>query len=188
MVHEKQAKPAKNRALMIRSYSHRQLILAEFDWPVQAALDENNRCVKMGQCIPWDNRRYLKPHGIRFAGKSLGRPKKVTEAKREELKRLKAQRSQEYLRRIPIEGRFGQGKGSYRLSHIRAKRVDTSVARINSIFLVMSLLLLLRGFFALMNKGAVMVRLLLLYVGERLFYRQQAQPAIDGVLYQATAC
>ena len=188
MVHEKKAKPAKNRAHMIRSYSHRQLTLAEFDWPVQAALDENNRWVKMGQCIPWDNRRYLKLHGIRFAGKSLGRPKKITEEKREELKRLKAQRRQEYLQRIPIEGRFDQGKAGYRLNYIRAKRVDTSVAWINSIFLVMNLLVLLRVFFALMNKGAVMVRLLLLHVGERLFYRQQAQPAIDGVLYQATAC
>ena len=44
------------------------------------------------------------------------------------------------------------------------------------------------GLFALMIKGAAMVRLLLLLVGERLFYRQQAQSAIDSVLNQATAC
>ena len=73
------------------------------------------------------NRRYLKGHGIRFAGKPLGRPKKVTEANREELKRLKAQRREEYLQRIPIEGKFGQGKNGYTLNYIRAKRADTSL-------------------------------------------------------------
>ena len=96
-----------------------------------------------------DNRRYLKRHGIRFAGKPLGRPKKVTESNREERKRLKAQRREEYLQRIPIEGKFGQGKNGYRLNYIRAKRADTSVAWINSIFLVMNLLILLRIFFGL---------------------------------------
>jgi len=152
MVHEEQARPAKYRALMVRSDSHRQLTLAELDWPFQTACGIRN------------NRRYLKFHGIRYAGKSLGRPKGFTEVKREELKRLKAQRRQEYLQRIPIESRFAQGKGGYRLNYIRAKRSDTSVAWINSIFLVMNLLVLLRAFFALMNKGAVMVRLLQLHV------------------------
>jgi len=100
-----------------------------------------------------DNRHYLKAHGIRFAGKPLGRPKKVTEENRETLKRLKAQRREEYLQRIPIEGKFGQGKNGYRLNYIRAKRADTSVAWINSIFLVMNLLILLRIFFALWKGG-----------------------------------
>ena len=96
-----------------------------------------------------DNRRYLKGRGIRFAGKPLGRPKQVTAANRDELKRFQAQRREEYLQRIPIEGKFGQGKNGYRLNYIRAKRADTSVAWINSIFLVMNLLILLRIFFAL---------------------------------------
>ena len=39
---------------MIRCHSHKQLSLAEFDWPFQSALDENNRWVKMSRCIPWD--------------------------------------------------------------------------------------------------------------------------------------
>jgi hypothetical protein len=94
------------------------------------------------------NRRYLKKHHIRFAGKPLGRPRKVTEANREELRRLKAQRRQDYLQRIPIEGKFGQGKNGYGLNYIRAKRADTSSAWINSIFLVMNLMILLRIFFA----------------------------------------
>ena len=40
---------------MIRHRNHKQLSIAEFDWPFQTALDENNRWVKMGQCIPWDD-------------------------------------------------------------------------------------------------------------------------------------
>jgi hypothetical protein len=69
------------------------------------------------------------------------------------LKQAKAQRRQDYLRRIPIEGKFGQGKNGYRLNNIRAKRADTSFAWINSIFLVMNLLVLARIFFAL-RKGS----------------------------------
>jgi hypothetical protein len=93
-----------------------------------------------------DNRRHLERLGIRFGGKPLGRPRQVTEANREELKRLKIQRREEYLQRIPIEGKFGQGKNGYRLNYIRAKRADTSSAWINSIFLVMNLLILLKVF------------------------------------------
>ena len=52
------------------------------------------------------------------------------------------------MQRIPIEGKFGQGKNGYRLNYIRAKRADTSSAWINSIFLVMNLLILLKVFFA----------------------------------------
>ena len=39
---------------MIRYQSRKQLTLAEFGWPFQNALDENNRWVKLAQCIPWD--------------------------------------------------------------------------------------------------------------------------------------
>ena len=131
------------------------------------------------------NRRYLKGHGIRFAGKPLGRPKKVTEANREELKRLKAQRREEYLQRIPIEGKFGQGKNGYRLNYIRAKRADTSFAWINSIFLVMNLLILLRIFFALSKRGFAVVRMSLLLVVERLVCYQLAHDTPRrGYLYQ----
>jgi IS5 family transposase len=65
------------------------------------------------------------------------------------MKRLKAQRRQEYRERIPIEGKFGQGKYGYRLNNIRARRADTSVAWINSIFLVMNLLVLVQVFIRL---------------------------------------
>lgn len=105
-----------------------------------------------------ENRRYLKDRGIRFAGKPLGRPRKVTEENRLELKRLAAQRREDYLQRIPIEGKFGQGKNGYRLNYIRAKRADTSAAWINSIFLVMNLLILLRVFCWLSNRVGYWIR------------------------------
>jgi len=97
------------------------------------------------------NRDYLKQRGIHFAGKPLGRPKQETDANRAQLKQAKAQRRQDYLRRIPIEGKFGQGKRGYQLNDIRAKRANTAFAWINSIFLVMNLLILARIFFAPRN-------------------------------------
>jgi hypothetical protein len=115
-----------------------------------------------------DNRRYLKGLGIHFAGKPLGRPKKVTEENQEALKREQAKRREEYLQRIPIEGKFGQGKNGYRLNYIRAKRADTSVAWINSIFLVMNLLILLRIFFALCKTGVLPASLVLAWIKQAL--------------------
>ena len=100
------------------------------------------------------NREYLKQRGIQFAGKPLRRPKQETDANREQVKQAKAQRRQDYLQRIPIEGKFGQGKNGYRLNYIRAKRADTSFAWINSIFLVMNLLILQRIFFVLCKSSS----------------------------------
>ena len=48
---------------MIRTQSHRQLSLADFDWPFQTALDEDNRWVKMSDCIPWDDTGWHKYYG-----------------------------------------------------------------------------------------------------------------------------
>ncbi len=39
---------------MIRYRSQKQLPLADFEWPFQVALDEQNRWVRLSQCIPWD--------------------------------------------------------------------------------------------------------------------------------------
>ena len=52
-MHRKRTHPAENRAPMIRTQSQKQLSLAEFDWPFQTTLDENNRWVKLSRCIPW---------------------------------------------------------------------------------------------------------------------------------------
>ena len=91
-----------------------------------------------------ENRGYLKGLGIRFGGKPLGRPKKETPENRDELKAQRMQRWLDYRGRNPIEGKFGQGKLGYGLSRIRSKRKDTSVSWVNSVFLVMNLLILLK--------------------------------------------
>ena len=91
-----------------------------------------------------ENRRYLKDRGIRFGGKALGRPKKKTVENAESIRLEKLQRIQDSRDRIPIEGKFGQGKNGYRLNHIRARLQKTSEAWINCIFLVMNLMVLLR--------------------------------------------
>lgn len=86
-----------------------------------------------------ENRKYLKKNGIRFGGKPLGRPPKQTAENADRIKQTKAQRIKDSRERIPIEGKFGQGKNGYRLNYIRAKLQKTSEAWINSIFLVMNL-------------------------------------------------
>ncbi len=91
-----------------------------------------------------ENRKYLKEKGVRFGGKRMGRPPKKTEENKERLRELKAQRIRDSRERIPIEGKFGQGKNGYRLNYIRAKLQRTSEAWINCIFLVMNLMVLLR--------------------------------------------
>lgn len=57
-----------------------------------------------------DNRHYIKQRRIRFAGRPLSRSNKITEANSGELKQLKIQKPEEYLQRIPIEGKFIQRK------------------------------------------------------------------------------
>ena len=96
-----------------------------------------------------ENREYLKKKGIRFSGKPLGRKPKVTDENREQLKAREKQRREDYRQRIPIEGKFGQGKNGYRLNYIRAKTKATSEAWIKSIFLVMNLVALLKFFIGL---------------------------------------
>ena len=134
-----------------------------------------------------DNRRYLKGKGIRFAGKPLGRPRKATEANQDAIRQEKAQRREEYLQRIPIEGKFGQGKNGYRLNYIRAKRADTSVAWINSIFLVMNLLILLRIFFALCKTGPVLLSTVLAWLRYTLYRPWRVRRTDDFRCYEIAA-
>ncbi|MCB1858362.1 MAG: transposase [Gammaproteobacteria bacterium] len=114
------------------------------------------------------NRHYLKGIGIRFAGKPLGRPKKVMEENQEALRQERAKRWEEYLQRIIIEGKFGQGKNGCRSYYIRAKRADTSVAWINNIFLVMNLQFLLRVFFMLCKTRVAMPHMVMEWIKNRL--------------------
>ncbi|MBN2333840.1 MAG: transposase [Deltaproteobacteria bacterium] len=91
------------------------------------------------------NRKYLADRSIRFAGKSLGRPKKETNENCQHLRAEARRRRAECQERIPI---FGQGKNGYRLNYIRARTKATSEAWIRSISLVMNLLVLAGTFFA----------------------------------------
>ena len=100
-----------------------------------------------------DNRKYLKKLNIRFAGKALGRPKKETAENQDELRKERQRKKAEYLQRIPIEGKFGQGKNGYRLNYIRARTQSTSEAWIRSIFLVMNLLVLASSFLRPLKTG-----------------------------------
>ncbi len=115
------------------------------------------------------NRQYMKEKGIRFGGKPLGRPKKKTSKNAEQIKQEKQQRRQDALDRIPVEGKFGQGKNGYRLNYIRAKTLKTSEAWINSIFLVMNLMVLFR------------VCCLFLFIQLKAIIRELCESAWEGI-------
>lgn len=78
------------------------------------------------------NREFLKQKGIRFVGKQLGRPPKMTSAEKRKLQKEMAGRN-------AIEGKFGQGKNAYGLQKIRARMKATSESWIMSIYFIMNL-------------------------------------------------
>jgi hypothetical protein len=85
------------------------------------------------------NRAYCKERGIRISGPPLGRPPKNREENADELKSRKQQQRQDELDRIPIEGKFGQGKRRFSLNRIMAKLSETGETVISIIFIVMNL-------------------------------------------------
>jgi len=102
-----------------------------------------------------ENRRWLKEHGIRFGGKPLGRPRKPAQENMDAIKQLRRQRREDERGRIPVEGKFGQGKNGYRLNQIRARLASTSEAWVRSIFLVMNLMALLRFLLPFLRLSAI---------------------------------
>lgn len=86
------------------------------------------------------NIKFCKKHGIRLSGPPLGRPPK------DRSKRMvsRKQARQDEIDRIPIEGKFGQGKRRFSLSRIMCKLSQTSETAIAVVFLVMNLEKLLR--------------------------------------------
>jgi len=82
-----------------------------------------------------DNRAYLKKYGIRFCGKPLGRPRKVTLTPYQKLK----QKIERGIRN-QIEGKFGQGKNAYNLSKVRTRTAKTSESWIACIVFIMNLI------------------------------------------------
>ena len=81
------------------------------------------------------NRKYCTKHGIRLSGPPLGRPSSQVEKRRE----IKLQARQDELDRIPIEGKFGQGKRRFSLARIMCKLALTSETAITMAFVVMNL-------------------------------------------------
>ncbi len=94
-----------------------------------------------------DNIKYCNTHGIRLSGPRLGRPPS-DQSKRKELRN---QARQDEVDRIPIEGKFGQGKRRFGLSKIMCKLAQTSETAIAITFLVMNLEKLLKVFLLLFS-------------------------------------
>jgi len=92
-----------------------------------------------------ENLKYCRTHGIRLSGPPLGRPRKETSENHEELKAAKRQTRQDELDRIPVEGKFGQGKRRFGLGRIMAKLANTSTTVITLNILVMNLEKLLKA-------------------------------------------
>lgn len=80
------------------------------------------------------NREWLKEQHIRFSGKALGRPSKISQTPYQKRKFKKEQGERNH-----IEGKFGQGKNGYNLNKIRARKARTSESWIACILFVMNL-------------------------------------------------
>ena len=101
-----------------------------------------------------ENRRFCKEHGIRMSGPGLGRPPKPTQENEAELRALADQARQDELDRIPVEGKFGEGKRRYGLGRVMTKLACTSETGIMLTFLVMNLKKMAgRHFFAPVFRG-----------------------------------
>jgi len=79
-----------------------------------------------------ENRRHLKELGIRYCGRALGRPPKLTKAQKKALKAGLVIRNR-------IEGKFGEGKRKYQLDCVKAKTQVTSESWIVCVLFVMNL-------------------------------------------------
>jgi len=82
-----------------------------------------------------NNIKFCKKYGIRLSGPALGRPPSEIEKRKEAQKQAR----QDEIDRIPIEGKFGQGKRRFSLSKIMSKLDCTSETAIAVVFLVMNL-------------------------------------------------
>ena len=82
-----------------------------------------------------DNIKFCKKLGIRLSGPALGRPPKDVSKRMASRKQTR----QDEIDRIPIEGKFGQGKRRFSLSRIMCKLSKTSETAIAVVFLVMNL-------------------------------------------------
>jgi len=95
-----------------------------------------------------ENRRYLKSLGIRFSGKSLGRPVQITVENKKEIAAERKRRQSEQRRRNRIEGSFGIGRRRYGLGRVRTRLAATSETTICMAFFAMSIAAYLAAYFA----------------------------------------
>lgn len=94
-----------------------------------------------------DNLKFCKKYGIRLSGPPLGRPPKVTAENAMRIQQQKEIARKDEVDRIPIEGKFGQGKRRFGLGLIMSKGPDTSACSIVMSFLVMNLMKWLKVIF-----------------------------------------
>ena len=108
------------------------------------------------------NRKYLKEKEIRFIGKQLGRPPKMTSAGKRKLQKEMAGRN-------AIEGKFGQGKSSYGLQKIKARMKATSESWILSIYFIMNLVKLSERAFLCLLKMILQIFIEPVYFVKRMY-------------------
>jgi hypothetical protein len=104
-----------------------------------------------------ENRAFCRLHDIRLSGPPLGRRKKDPLEQRHDAAIVR----QDERDRIPVEGKFGNGKRRYGLDRIMTKRASTSESTIGTIILVMNLEKILQYFLFLIFYMYGLVRRLL---------------------------
>lgn len=103
------------------------------------------------------NRQYLKEKSIRFVGKQLGRPPKISGAEKRKLQKEMGGRNE-------IEGKFGQAKNAYGLQKIKARMKETSESWIMSIYFILNLVKLSERAFLRLLKRMLQARMEPLFV------------------------
>ena len=92
-----------------------------------------------------ENLRYCREHKILLSGPPLGCPRKALPENQAELKAAQQLTRQDELDRIPVEGKFGQGKRRFGHGRIMVKLAGTSATVITLNILVMNLEKLLKA-------------------------------------------
>jgi len=126
------------------------------------------------------NRLWLEEKNIRFSGKPLGRPPKVTAENSEQLKIERKQRQKENGIRSRIEGKFGEGKRGYDLDLVKAKWPETSESWVAAVFFVMNIARWLRDYFFVLAWLCAKRRLLRLFLYVKEQYRAVNEPAYSS--------
>jgi len=96
-----------------------------------------------------ENINYCQERGIRLSGPRLGRPPQEPDPALKKLSR------QDELDRIPIEGKFGEGKRKYGLDLVKEKLMETSETTIIINLIVMNLARGYRDLFVIFSKSVL---------------------------------